>query len=400
MDSVRIKLEKLILIGVIPAFLAFYLPATSGVFFFIALSLILISSLVFLKRLGAFFAYFQRRKSFLNNLLLTVTCTMLSLILFESFLWILQSRPKNQQKLVMPQEWRKRAVSIPGTSHAYYWHNILHVHDRNHMRRTSPFPPKSKKQFRIMVVGDSLTYGYGVREEETYPMQIETVLKKTFNVEVLNLGVSGYQSEDILKIITKYIPLLQPNLIIYGVCLNDFLPSGVGQYENNMTYRFPLPEGVKAFLVEKTHLGRLVSDAYNYVLIKLGLRNDFYADILKNFKNYQTRFARDVKDMNMFVLNRGLPPIVAMVLNQFPDLNSNGYQIAMVAEEHLKNAGMAIISTKDFYQRYDKQKMVVSPWEGHPNAKANEIFADFFIAHLQHRSDLERYKLHNERAKR
>lgn len=180
MDSVRIKLEKLVLTGVIPAFLAFYLPATSAVVFFIALYLILISSLFFLKRLGAFFAYFQRRKSFLNNLLLTVTSIMLSLILFESFLWIFQSRPKTQQELVMPQEWRKRAVSIPGASHAYYWHNILHVHDRNHMRRTSPFPPKSRDRFRVMVLGDSLTYGYGVHEEETYPMQIESELKKKF----------------------------------------------------------------------------------------------------------------------------------------------------------------------------------------------------------------------------
>ena len=307
MDSVRIKVEKLTLFGVMPAFLAFYLPATSGVVFFIALSLILISSLVFLTRLGAFFPYFQRRKSFLNNLLLTVTSIMLSLILFESFLWVFQSKPENQQKLVMPQEWRKRAVSIPGASRAYYWHNILHVHDRNQMRRTSPFPPKSEKQFRIMVVGDSLTYGYGVRKEETYPMQIEAALKKNFNVEVLNLGVSGYQSEDILKIITEYTPLLQPNLIIYGVCLNDFLPSGVGQYQNNMAYPFPIPETFKRFVSEKTHLGRMVSDAYNYILMKLGLRNDFYTDILKDFKSYQMRFARDVKDMNMFVLNRGLP---------------------------------------------------------------------------------------------
>ena len=261
------------------------------------------------------------------------------------------------------------------------------------MRRTTPFPPKLDNRFRIMIVGDSLTYGYGVREEETYPMQIEAALKKSFNVEVLNLGVSGSQSEDINKIIREYAPLLQPDLIIYGVCLNDFLPSGVGEYQNNMAYRFPLPEAVKRFLSEKTHLGRLFSDAYNSGLMKFGLRNDFFKDILKNFKNYQTRFAQDVKDMNVFVLNRGLPPVVAMVLNQFPDLNSNGYQIAMVTEEHLKNAGMAIISTKEYYQRYDKQKMVVSPWEGHPNANAHKIFADFLVVHLQLRSDLERYKI-------
>jgi hypothetical protein len=244
-----------------------------------------------------------------------------------------------------------------------------------------------------MVVGDSLTYGYGVEEERTYPRLIESSLRNDYRVEVLNLGINGYQSENILKLIRKYTPTLQPDLIVYGVCLNDFLPSGVREYQNNMAYRFPISESVKRFLSEKMHLGRLVSDAYNYVLMKLGLRNDFYADILKDFKSYQTRFARDVKDMNMFVLNRGLPPIVAMVLNQFPYLNSKGYQIAMVAERHLTDAGMTVIPTEEFYKKYDKQSMAVSPWEGHPNANAHKIFSDFFVAHLQQRSDLERYRI-------
>lgn len=393
MDSTRIKLEKLILIGLMSPFLVFYLSVTSGVVFFIFLALILVSSLLFLKRLGAFFPYFQRKKSFLNNLLLVGTSIMLSLIVIESFLWIYQMRPETQQKLVMPQEWKKRRVSISGASYAYYWHNILHVHDKNHMRRATSFPPKSDNQFRIMIVGDSLTYGYGVREEETYPRLIEAMLKKNFSVEVLNLGVSGYQSEDVSKTVKEYTPLLQPNLIIYGVCLNDFLPSGVGQYQNNMNYGFPLPEGIKRFMSKKTLLGRLVSDAYNYALIKLGLRNDFYTDILKDFKNYQTRFARDVKDMNTFVMNRGLPPIVAMVLDQKPELYLKGYQITMAAERHLSNAGMAVIPIEKFYKKYDKQSMVVSPWEGHPNARAHKIFADFFIAHLRGRKDLERYRI-------
>jgi lysophospholipase L1-like esterase len=293
----------------------------------------------------------------------------------------------------MPQEWKKKRVKIPEASYAYYWHDILHVHDKNHMRRTTPFPPKADGRLRIMIVGDSLTYGYGVREEETYAMQIETALKRDFAVEVLNLGVSGHQSEDILKRIKEYTHLLQPDLIIYGVCLNDFLPSGVSEYQNNMAYTFPFPESVKKFLVEKTHLGRLISNAYNYVFMKLGLRDDFFADILKDFKHYQTRFAQDVKNMNQFAKNMDLPPIIAMVLNQFPALNSNGYQIAMCAERHLTNAGMTVIPTEEFYKKYDRQFMVVSPWEEHPNAKAHKIFADLFVAHLQCRSDLERYRI-------
>jgi len=318
---------------------------------------------------------------------------MLTLIFIESFLSLYNPKPQNYLKVVIPKEWKRRNVNVTGATYSYYWHNILHVHDRNYMRQTLPFPAKSKNQFRIMVVGDSITYGYGVEEERTYPRLIESSLYNDYRVEVLNLGISGYQSENILKLIRKYTPTLQPDLIVYGVCLNDFLPPGVADYQNNMAYLFPLPEAVKRFLSEKTHLGRRVSDAYNYVLMKLGLRNDFYADILKDFKSYQTRFARDVKDMNLFVLGRGLPPIVAMVLNQFPDLNSKGYQIVMVAERHLTDAGMTVIPTEEFYKKYDKQSMAVSPWEPHPNEKAHKIFADFFIAHLQQRSELERYRI-------
>jgi lysophospholipase L1-like esterase len=393
MNSTRIKREKLILIGLVPIFFIFYLSRTSGVVIFIVLSLILISSLLFVKHLGAFFPYFQRNKTLLNNLLLVVTSVMLSLIVIESFLWIYQSKPETQQKLVMPEEWKKRNVNIPGAFEACYWHNILHVQNKNGMRRIAPFPPKSDHRFRIMIVGDSLTYGYGVREEESYPMQIEAALKKNFNVEVLNLGVNGKQSEGILEVVRKYTPTLQPDLIIYGVCLNDFLPAHVPDYQNNMAYRFPFPEAFKEALSERTHLGRLISDAYNSVLMRLGLRNDFFKDVLKDFRNYQTRFSRDVKDMNHFVLNRGLPPIIAMVLNQYPELYSKGYQLAMAAEQHLTNSGMTVIPTEEFYKRYDKQSMEVSPWEGHPNAEAHKIFADLFTSHLQHRKELEKYRI-------
>lgn len=317
---------------------------------------------------------------------------MLPLTLVEGFLLIFQSKPHIPQKIIMPQEWKRRPTTIPGASYAYYWHNILHVHDINRMRRTKCFPPESDGKFRIIVVGDSLTYGYGVRDEQTYPSQIEAALKKNFRVEVLNLGVSGYQSEDVLKIVKKYIPLLRPNLIIYGVCLNDFLPSGVGQYENDMAYKFPLPERIKTFLSERTAVGQLVSRAYNALLMHIGLRNDFWTDILKDFDGYQTRFSKDVKSMNDVALSEGLPPIVAMVLNQYPNLNSKGYQIAMIAEKHLTHAGLTVIPTEKFYRDYDKQRMIVSPWEGHPNAQAHKIFADFFVMHLEHRSDLERYR--------
>lgn len=393
MDSSRFKIEKLVLIGLIPIFLTYYLSRTSGVVTFIFLALILISGLLFVKRLGPFLPYVQQKKSFLNSLLLLVSSVMLTLIAIESFLLIYGSNPETKQDLVMPREWKKKNVNIPGAFEAFYWHDILHIHNKNGMRRITAFSPKSNGRFRIAIVGDSLTYGYGVREEETYSRQIEGMLKKNFSVEVLNLGVNGMQSDGILRIIKKFTPPLQPDLVIYGVCLNDFLPPHVADYSNNMAYRFPIPEPIKEILSEQTCLGRLVNDGYNSALMRFGSRNDFFMDVLKDFNNYRTRFARDVKDMNDFVLERGLPPMVAMVLNQFPKLHSNGYHLAMAAEQHLTGAGMVVIPTEAFYKKYEGESMAVSPWEAHPNAKAHKIFADLFVAHLQTRKDLERYRI-------
>ena len=75
-----------------------------------------------------------------------------------------------------------------------------------------------------MVVGDSLTYGAGIEIEDTFVALLNRWLSPDYRVEVLNLGLAGGQSEDILKVIKKFQAPLSPDLIIYAVCLNDFLP--------------------------------------------------------------------------------------------------------------------------------------------------------------------------------
>ena len=57
---------------------------------------------------------------------------------------------------------------------------------------------KPANTFRIEFVGDSVVFGYGLNNEDSLPKQLETKLNEagpTRHVEVLNLGVSGYDSE-------------------------------------------------------------------------------------------------------------------------------------------------------------------------------------------------------------
>lgn len=148
------------------------------------------------------------------------------------------------EALTLPDAWRRRKERLEGATSAYTWHGALHVHDEEGFRRLNgPFAAKDPKTFRIMVVGDSLTYGLGVAEEWTYSSLLEQSLQPDYRVEVVNLGRSGYQSADNLSVLHRILPQLEPDLVVHAVCLNDFLPSGAG-IKSSYAFPFRFPGGL------------------------------------------------------------------------------------------------------------------------------------------------------------
>jgi lysophospholipase L1-like esterase len=285
-----------------------------------------------------------------------------------------------QSALIMPPSWQKRDLeTIPGI-YAYDWQTALHVLDGNRMRRLEPFPPRDPDRFRIMVVGDSFTYGDGIDAFWTYPEQLERALAPDFRVEVLNLGVDGYASEDVLNVVRRFLPELKPDLVVYGVCLNDFLESGTYQTEH---YLFPLPGKLKNKLLKRSRVARQVEEWYGALLRSLGLRPDFYSELLADFDTRRRRFGRDVAALNAFVTERGLPPVIAMVLDQSPQLDGPGRQLALAAEEQLRAAGIDTVDSGAFYRRFNGRNFNVSRWEAHPNEAAHAIWASMLARKIR-----------------
>jgi len=294
--------------------------------------------------------------------------------------------------VVMPKEWERRPVAVLGAQQAYYWHGVLHVYDSLGMRRTAPIPPKAKGVARILVYGDSLTYGEGVDERFTYASLIGQELAKTHAVEVVNLGVNGAQSADILETMRKLTAKLDGDIVIYGICLNDFLPSGVSQYTGQDAWAFPLPAAIRDRLVSGTGLGRFLNDSYDRVLRSLHLRNDFIDDILENSKGMQDRFGEDLRRMNQLTTGLGLPPVVTMVLHQLPVEGGRAEKLAELAETLAGKAGLNVIQTRDFFHGWSGKTMRVSLWEGHPDEEAHAVFAEMFLARLRAMDALRTYR--------
>lgn len=289
----------------------------------------------------------------------------------------------------MPEEWKFIDTEIPGARRAHYWHGALHVLDQDGFRRSTPFPEKRPDTYRVLVVGDSITYGYGLPEEDTYVALLNTWMGRDYRIEFINLGISGHQSEDILNVVRKFLPALKPDLVIYGVCHNDFLPSGRGQYE--VLYEFPLPVSVKRFFVQRTRVGALVDEGYDAILRSFHLRRDFFDDILRDFEGFQQRYRRDVGEMNAVIREAGLPALIALVFDQYPDYGGRGHRITHAAEAFLREAGAEVIPMEDYYRRYHAKPMRVSQWEGHPDEVANYIWARMIVEKLRERADIRAY---------
>jgi len=302
----------------------------------------------------------------------------------------------NQRRglLTMPDNFALLRVdaTVPCASFAYQWQGVTQIYDQDGYRRCNgPFPEKSADVYRVAVFGDSLTFGAGIENEWTYPSQLQRLMGRDYRIEFINLGAGGAQSEDILQRMKKMVPILKPNLVIYGVCLNDFLPSGVGQYQRE--WKVPLPDSMKAALKERTRVGRFVSDGYDNILLKLGVSMDFIDDILKDFGNYQTRFGRDLVEMQTFIVrDSGLPPIVGMVLHAVPATKDRGAQLAAAAELWMNRAKFDVISIDDYLRANEGQAYLVSRWDGHPNEEANAHFASMIANHLMDRGDLRAYR--------
>ncbi|MFQ5718668.1 MAG: SGNH/GDSL hydrolase family protein [Acidobacteriota bacterium] len=91
------------------------------------------------------------------------------------------------------------------------------------LRGTEPAASQGASGFRILFVGDSVTYGHNVADDQTVPWHLQEELRRRTgrNVEVVNAGVPGYSTFQEVVAIRRYGQILQPDLVLVGFCLND-----------------------------------------------------------------------------------------------------------------------------------------------------------------------------------
>ncbi len=113
----------------------------------------------------------------------------------------------------------------PGLQGTFYG---VPVSINSHGMRDREIPPKAPEEFRILVMGDSVPFGIGVRFEDSVPRQLEQLLNENAEprrtYRTLNMGVPSYNTEQQLIQLATVGLSLEPDMVILLFSVNDIEP--------------------------------------------------------------------------------------------------------------------------------------------------------------------------------
>ncbi len=224
--------------------------------------------------------------------------------------------------------------------------------------------------YRIVALGDSTTFGWGVAYEETYPKLLEAALNanppspKWNHYEVINTGIGNYNTAQELAMLKDYGMQFNPDMVTIGWYINDAEPT-------------PVPS--RNWIAYHSYGYIWLTSSFDYVLRNVGARqtysqyyNGLYEGLSKpgylKMKNAFAELAALCKERN-----------IALHILLIPELHtlSGNYEFTKIDDiirEIGKENGVSVLDLINAYPpEGDPKQYWASPEDDHPNGKANEL---------------------------
>ncbi len=241
---------------------------------------------------------------------------------------------------------------------------------------------KNPGTFRIAVLGDSFTYGWGINNvNDTYPKVLEMKLNSigTKRYEVLNLGIPGYNTPEELDTLKKKVAAYNPDLIILGYVLNDFIDA-----DKNVTVKYLQLPYVGFWLRNVLYSYYFIETRANKLIENLGYKQNYEDSLVTRYSSekdiaYNSGLFREFSDETR---KKNLSTVIVL----FPMIyNFEDYPFEK-ANEFVRNIsdtyGFEMVDLLDAYKAYPENELVINKYDSHPNELAQRIAADQIYASL------------------
>jgi lysophospholipase L1-like esterase len=265
--------------------------------------------------------------------------------------------------------------------------NRLGMRDREF---TEPKPPNT---LRIVVLGDSMTFGQGAPQDRVWPRVLETELARLLpanagHVEVLNLAVPGYNTIQELATLRETGLALHPDVILLGFFYNDveLTPRELARLHPGAAtpaadVRSPVNRAITA-LKEHSMVFAYLSPRIGAVMRRFGGKgygqaasyNALYAPGAEGWT--LTRDA--LLEMKGVAMQAGagfavvvLPAMVNCSPQTYP---MQAYHDALREFTHAQ--GIESVDLLESLRSVDFSRMWVNPTDGHPDAQAHRLLGE------------------------
>lgn len=255
--------------------------------------------------------------------------------------------------------------------------------------------PKPPGVYRIVVLGDSLTWGAGLGEEERYSSQLEARLLAVLpgrSIEVLNFGFQGASTTLLRDWWRTISPDVEADLLIVGFCINDTQPLGQDYSPERERFKWWLDSIEDLKTIGLRNVADRAKSVAERMLIALGLMPAWPDALNRTYQKDSPEwraFEQALHDIREITASRGLPPPILAVLNQGvsstePTDYSRPTGLLLVylrwydqAREAARAVGFNVVSFEDMLaDRLSNQVLAVNYYDGHPNAACNAIYAE------------------------
>jgi hypothetical protein len=241
--------------------------------------------------------------------------------------------------------------------------------------------PRSPSRKRVLVLGSSITMGWGVPFDETFTATAERLLNTSrpfgsqTSFEFVNAGIGNYNTVFQHALFRRQFPVVQPDLVVLHYFLSDVQPRTMGRNSAILRHSF-----FAAFLFDRwTHVKLRFGGDYKDLFT---FYNDLYADDSAAWRVTQ-QHVREMRDASA----RAGAPFIVVITPDIHDLSTRTPYKALYERigSTFQRMGIPVVSTFDALQGAfgaNVSALWVQSDDPHPNAKGHAVMADVLYRHL------------------
>jgi lysophospholipase L1-like esterase len=233
---------------------------------------------------------------------------------------------------------------------------------------------KAPEKLRVLMLGDSLTVGWGVAVEDTFSRRVERMyVENGVDAEVINAGVGNYNTIQEVEYFVTEGHKFRPDVVVLNYFIND---------------AEPVPNHHKPFLLEEIcfacafiggridTLARMIKTKQNWA--------DYYLSLYKDGEATGWLDARNsIRKLAGYCNQNGIRLLIAS-LPELHDVGNYRFQrITDLVRDAAGAYGVEFVDILPYLENEESSKLWVVPSDPHPNAFAHSLIAQGLFEALE-----------------